>query len=170
MSDPVRTGDDAFAEAVGMSRSYAATYRRRLTKGNPEAAENFAAIDSRVRAEAALADLDAARSIDDEDIADFAEEADPVAALHEEVRDRADRRLRAQLGAHASWATTDDPTARTRPAREAFMARFEREVDPEGKLPPAERAERAAHAHKAHMLKMSLASAKARRERKQSRS
>ena len=37
-----------------------------------------------------------------------------------------ERKLRAQLAAHESWARTDDPSARTAPARRAFLDRFER--------------------------------------------
>jgi hypothetical protein len=83
------------------------------------------------------------------------------------MTERSERQLRAQLAAHASWANEADPTARTKPAREASFARFEREVDPEGTLSPTERRKRAEHLRKAHMLRMSLASTKARRERKQ---
>jgi len=43
--------------------------------------------------------------------------------------------------AHVSWANTVGSTARTAPARRAFDLRFEREVDPDGKLSPAERLE-----------------------------
>ena len=39
----------------------------------------------------------------------------------------------------------------TRAMRDGFYAKFEREVDPEGKLTPQERAKRAEHARKAHM-------------------
>jgi hypothetical protein len=38
---------------------------------------------------------------------------------------------------------THDPRETTKPARDAFMARFEREVDPDGRLPEAERRRRA---------------------------
>jgi hypothetical protein len=54
--------------------------------------------------------------------------------------------------AHISWSRTTDRNARTRPAREAFLRRFEREVDPDGVLPPAERGRRAQHALRAYML------------------
>jgi len=37
------------------------------------------------------------------------------------------------------WARTDDRAGRTASARQAFRDRFEREVDPDGKLDPAER-------------------------------
>ena len=44
------------------------------------------------------------------------------------------------------------------------MARFEREVDPEGALPEVERKRRADHARKAHMARLALRSAQARRK------
>lgn len=77
----------------------------------------------------------------------------------------AERSMRSRLAAHRSWANTDDPAARTQPAREASMARFERQVDPEGLLAPAERQRRAEHARKAYFLELALKSAKARRLR-----
>jgi len=43
---------------------------------------------------------------------------------------------------------------------------FEREVDPDGKLSPQERAKRAEYARKAHMQRMAWKSVKARRRRK----
>lgn len=78
-----------------------------------------------------------------------------------------ERTMRAQLGAHAQWARTDDRTARTAPARAGFYKRFENQVDPDRVLEPGERAKRAEHAKKAHMLKLAMASAKARRLRAQ---
>jgi hypothetical protein len=53
-----------------------------------------------------------------------------------------------------SWSRTDDRSARTRPARETFLQRFEQEVDPDGKLPPDERRRRAEHAKRAYMLRL----------------
>jgi hypothetical protein len=47
--------------------------------------------------------------------------------------------------------------------RAAFLARFEREVDPEGRLDPEERARRAEQARRAYFARLSLAAAKARR-------
>jgi hypothetical protein len=75
------------------------------------------------------------------------------------------RILRARIAAHASWAKETDRTARTEPGRKALMDRFEREVDPEGKLPPAERAKRAENARKAYYTALALKSAKARAKR-----
>jgi hypothetical protein len=74
-----------------------------------------------------------------------------------------ERILRAKLAAHAMHASHDSKAV-SQPARDAFLARFEREVDPEGKLPPAERARRAEHAKKAHMTRLALKSAQARRK------
>ena len=76
-----------------------------------------------------------------------------------------ERTLRAQLAAHQSWANTPDPSARTRPARNAFDARFDREVDPDGLLDPAERSRRADHARRAYFTRLALKSAQARRQR-----
>jgi hypothetical protein len=60
------------------------------------------------------------------------------------------RSLRARMAAHSSWARTPDPAARTAPARKSFLDRFERAVDPEGKLPEKERQRRAASARRAY--------------------
>ncbi len=70
---------------------------------------------------------------------------------------------RGRIGAHVSWSRTTDRTARTEPGRKGFLARFEREVDPDGVLPEGERARRAEHARKAYMQKLALASAAQRR-------
>ena len=77
----------------------------------------------------------------------------------------ADRSLIARLAAHESWARTTDPSARTEPARRALLDRFEREVDPDGLLPPDERTRRAAHARKAYFTRLALRSAQARRRK-----
>jgi hypothetical protein len=74
-----------------------------------------------------------------------------------------ERVLRARLAAHSLHAQVTDPAAHTAPARRAFLDRFEREVDPDGLLPAAERQRRAEHARKAYFLRLALASAKARR-------
>jgi len=79
----------------------------------------------------------------------------------------AERRLRAQLAAHVQWSREPDPTARTANARAAFLARFEREVDPDSRLYSEERRRRAEHARRAYFTRLALASAKARRVRRQ---
>lgn len=76
----------------------------------------------------------------------------------------AERRLQARLAAHESWARTSDPTSRTAPARQAFLARFEAEVDPDGVLPVEERRRRAEHARRAYYTRLALASVRARRK------
>ena len=75
-----------------------------------------------------------------------------------------DRALAARIAAHTKWASTPDRTAATAPARRAFLNRFERQVDPDGTLPLAERARRAEHARKAYFLRLAKASAEARRK------
>lgn len=76
------------------------------------------------------------------------------------------RKHRARLGAHTSWANTTDPAARTAAGRKAALERFEKEVDPDGVLPPEERARRAEHAKKAFYARIQLASANKRAARK----
>ncbi len=76
------------------------------------------------------------------------------------------RALRARAAAYASWAATSDPSARGRPGQAALRSRFEREVDPDGVLPSAERARRAEAARKAFFARLALASSKARAARK----
>ncbi len=73
--------------------------------------------------------------------------------------------LAGRIGAHRSWAITEDRTARTAPGREAFNRRFEDEVDPDRLLDPAERAVRVEHARKAYFASLALKSAQARRAR-----
>ena len=70
-----------------------------------------------------------------------------------------------RIAAEVSWARTADRSARTRPGRQSFLSRFEREVDPDGLLPPEERRVRAQHALRAHMLRLAKRSAAARRIR-----
>jgi len=53
----------------------------------------------------------------------------------------------------------------TKPARDAFMARFERQVDPDGLLPADERRRRADAAKRAYFNSLARESANARRSR-----
>jgi hypothetical protein len=76
------------------------------------------------------------------------------------------RALRARMAAHLLHAGIPDAAAHTAPARAAFLARFEREVDPDGTLDPGERTRRAEHARKAYFLRLALASAHAREARR----
>jgi hypothetical protein len=70
-----------------------------------------------------------------------------------------------RIAAEVSWSRTADRSARTRPAREAFLSRFEREVDPNGELPPDERRRRAEHAKRAYMLRLAKRAVAARKAR-----
>jgi hypothetical protein len=69
----------------------------------------------------------------------------------------AERTLRAQIGAHDSWAKTENRSARTAKARQAFQDRFLTEAGGDPK--------RAEHLRKAFYARMSLKSAQARRRR-----
>lgn len=73
-----------------------------------------------------------------------------------------ERTLRARLAAHVLHSQTDS-RAHTQPARDAFLQRFEDEVDPDRVLPEAERVRRVEHARKAYFTGLALKSAKARR-------
>jgi hypothetical protein len=77
----------------------------------------------------------------------------------------AQRRRRARIAAHASWANTTDRAARTSPGTAAFLTRFERQVDPDGVLPAESRALMARNARIAYMLQLAERSAAARRRR-----
>lgn len=80
-----------------------------------------------------------------------------------------ERALSARLAAHESWAATADRATRTAPGRAAFLARFERQVDPDGTMNPTERALRADSARKAFYARIQLMSAQARRARAHAR-
>ena len=67
------------------------------------------------------------------------------------------RILRARIGAYSLHA---QGRTNTGPARAAFLAKFEAEVDPDNKLPPQERQRRAAAARKAHFAKLALGTLK----------
>ncbi|TMC49239.1 MAG: hypothetical protein E6J14_09240 [Chloroflexi bacterium] len=69
--------------------------------------------------------------------------------------------LAGRLGAYVTHSR-HDVRELTRPAREAFASRFERQVDPEGLLSADERARRGEAARKAHFTRLALASVLAR--------
>jgi hypothetical protein len=81
------------------------------------------------------------------------------------AKDPETRRQIARLGAHTAHARNSSE-AMTAAGRAAVDAKFEHEVDPEGKLDPAERRRRAQHARKAHMHKLAIRSAQVRKARK----
>jgi len=77
--------------------------------------------------------------------------------------------LAGRVGAHRSHSLHDSREL-TAGARTAFLSKFLEEVDPERKLPEAERQRRADHALRAHMAALALRSAQVRRERATPRS
>lgn len=79
--------------------------------------------------------------------------------------DPSHRALIARIAACTRWAHETDRTAATAAARRASADRFERQVDPDGALPPDERARRADSARLAHMSRMALRSAQVRATR-----
>lgn len=155
-------GVGELAAAMGLSRSRTLE----LLRQHPTTADRVSAFTAERKAELAVAAVEALRALTPEDLDDLSSEADTAEALSDLVDKRAEYHLRAKVAAHASWAKTEDPAARTAPAREAFMARFERQVDPDGVLSPEDRQRRAEHARKAYFARLALASSKARRARK----
>ena len=69
-----------------------------------------------------------------------------------------------RIGGLTAWAHNDAETM-TGAAHRGFRAKFEREVDPDGTLPPAERAARGERARRAYMLQLAAKSAAARRKK-----
>ena len=80
----------------------------------------------------------------------------------------AERRLRAQRAANTRWAKADAAErARHGERLRAVMDRkFEQQVDPDGTLPPAERAKRVKAARAAYYQGLAFKSTRARRARK----
>ena len=76
-----------------------------------------------------------------------------------------ERALRARLAAHAMHGR-HDARQTTAKARAAFLASFERQADPEGQLPAAERQRGAQQVRSAYVARLALASVKARRARR----
>jgi hypothetical protein len=77
-----------------------------------------------------------------------------------------EQRTPSTLAAYTMHAR-NDAQATTAKARAAFLARFERQADPEGLLPSAERQRRAQQLRSAYFAQLALASAKARRTRRE---
>src|SRR5581483_12143553 len=76
------------------------------------------------------------------------------------------RALRARIAANTRWSKSDRKVG-TVNARAAFLSRFERQVDPEGRLAPDERGRRARAALTAHMQALALRSSRNRAEARQ---
>ena len=76
----------------------------------------------------------------------------------------AERSLRARLAAHLLHAQVDSRD-HTEPARQAFLDRFEHQVDPDRVLSDEERKRRAEQAKKAYFTRLALRSAQSRRDK-----
>ncbi|GAA0720282.1 hypothetical protein Drose_06575 [Dactylosporangium roseum] len=74
----------------------------------------------------------------------------------------AQRSMRASIAAHSRWAREPDRKEAMRPALDGMLARFEKQVDPDGVLEPHIRAERAESAKKAYYKALQLKSSRAR--------
>ena len=88
-----------------------------------------------------------------------------VSSSGNEPASQAERSLRARLAAYALHAQ-HDPRETTANGRAAFLARFDREVDPEGLLEPDERRRRAERARRAYFPRLSLTAVKARQAKR----
>ncbi|MGD0861778.1 MAG: hypothetical protein ABSA21_03340 [Candidatus Limnocylindrales bacterium] len=77
----------------------------------------------------------------------------------------ASRKIYGRIGGLTAWSRLD-PEVMVGPAHRGFRARFERLVDAEGQLDPAERAKRIDRALRAHMLTLAAKSAEVRRQRR----
>mgnify|MGYP001038748856 CR=1 FL=1 len=76
---------------------------------------------------------------------------------------------RSTIGKIGAYALHAQGKTNTGPATEAAMARFEKQVDPDGTLCPEERAKRAAHAKRLHYMQLGLKSGIARRKKANSK-
>lgn len=76
------------------------------------------------------------------------------------------RILRARLAAHARWSKVRDRAAENEKARQAFLSRFEREVDPHNAMDPETRAKAAENARAAYFRRLALRSATIRAARR----
>lgn len=71
------------------------------------------------------------------------------------------RTQRARLAALTRWSR-EDPSTNAARGQAGLLARFEREVDPNGELAPAERLRRAEAARRAHMVRLAFRSSRIR--------
>jgi hypothetical protein len=98
-------------------------------------------------------------------VSDRQERRQPATGGGESGLTRQQRQRRARIAAHMSWANTADRKARTAAGTQAFLKRFERQVDPKAVLPDEVRSVMAQHARRAYMLQLAERSAAARRRR-----
>src|SRR4029450_286984 len=94
--------------------------------------------------------------------------SESVTSSGNEPASQAERSLRARLAAYALHAQRD-PRETTANGRPASLARFDREVDPEGLREPDERRRRAEQARRAYFARLSLAALNARQRKRGAR-
>lgn len=75
------------------------------------------------------------------------------------------RALRARLASHTGWANTPNRRARTKPGSDALMAKIAAEVDPEGRMSPADREKAIKNAVSAHFSRLAMQAAAARKRK-----
>jgi hypothetical protein len=91
----------------------------------------------------------------------------PVAACRKRVSLTPEQlQQRGRIAALVRAARDPDPSAHGRNGQVGLLRRFEREIDPDGVMDPAERARRADQARRAHMLRLALRSSRVRQARK----
>jgi hypothetical protein len=86
----------------------------------------------------------------------------PTQQLGHQPMTPGERTLRARAAAYEMHAKHGSRKAAVK-GQAALLAKFERQVDPDGLLTPEERRRRALHARRAHMVRLALASARSRR-------
>lgn len=78
----------------------------------------------------------------------------------------AERAMHSRAASHHRWSLEGDRAAATSKARAGLTAKFEREVDPDNRLDPIERAKRVESRRKAFYADLTRRSLAARRKRK----
>lgn len=77
----------------------------------------------------------------------------------------AQRSMAGYIAAKTRWSQTPDRTEQAKRLADGFLAKFERQVDPNGVLAPEVRTKLAIDARAAHMRRLALASSKSRSEK-----
>lgn len=157
-----RTSDEALAQQLGITVAAARNYRTGAT--DTSGADLY---DARVGALVAQSEIDVLADMDVADIEDIAEADDPETAMAEMVDRRTDWHIRAKIGAYASWANTEDRSARTAPARRAGPSNIDywlKRVDASVENPKRRR-QMAESMKKEYYTRLAYKSAKARREK-----
>ena len=70
--------------------------------------------------------------------------------------------LRGRIAANKRWSQDGDRKGQGKRGQAGLLARFERQVDPDGTLPKKERRRRAQNARAEHMARLSFLASKAR--------